>query len=241
MAPLPEGNFKFADSDDIIYSNGAGEYCRYIDIEMWMAFGAERGFTNHHGSIGDFGMTGGGYCRGPSDPTDEQLLKAAKQHEVRNITWDKDWVDYRYGEETLIGNSVVSNETTNDMTFKYKSTQAKSHAEQVGMSFSYGFKYGAAGAEISASLQVNFQETWTITFTEEKEYTITLKPGQKGGFFLRPRIIRRKADEIEVWYDGEKWIGGEPDQGGHKRWFLYAIVFEGYDPKSPYELIGRIL
>ena len=240
MAPLPEGNFKFADSDDIIYSNGAGEYCRYIDFESWTAFGAERGFTNQTGSIGDYGMAGGGYCRF-SNPTQEQLLKAAKQHEVRNIYWHKDWVEYRDGEETLIGNSIVSNETSNDMTFKYISTRADAHAKQVGMSFSYGYKFGAAGAEITASLQVNFQETWTSTVTEAKEYLMTLEPGQKGGFFLRPRIIRRMASKIEVWYDGDKWIGGEPGQGGHKQWFLHDLVFEGYDPRMPYDLVGRTL
>jgi hypothetical protein len=238
---LPQGNFKFADSDDIIYSNGKGEYCRWIDYEMWLAFGADSGFTNHHGSVGDFGMTGGGYCRGPSNPTNEQLLKAAKQHEVRNITWHKVWVEYRDGEESLIGDSVVSNETNDNMQYKFISSQAEAFARQVEKSFSFSFEYGYAGAKIAASIQQNFQETWTATATKTQEYWMILKPGQKGGFFLKPRIIRRMASNIEVWYDGDKWIGGEPGQGGHKQWFLKDLVFEGYDPRSPYELIGRIL
>lgn len=62
---IGQGVFKFANEEDIFYSNGRGHYCRYRNWEEFSRLRkGDTSFTTLPGTIGDYDMTYDGICTG---------------------------------------------------------------------------------------------------------------------------------------------------------------------------------
>jgi hypothetical protein len=64
-SPLPEGNFAFSGSPELIHSNGQGHYCWFASMEDFARLnGGDNEYATMPGSLSDYPMTFDGKCGG---------------------------------------------------------------------------------------------------------------------------------------------------------------------------------